>query len=209
MYVQEHFREEREETLHEFIRAFPFATLVTSAPAGPEATHIPLVLDATSGGCVLRGHMARANPHWRYLGEGADALAIFLGPHAYVSPQWYPSKQTDGKVVPTWNYAAVHAHGSLRAVSDKAWLLANVTALTQQQEGAFAEPWAVSDAPADYVDKMLGAIVGVELVVTRLEGKWKLSQNRTGVDRDGARVGLAARDGASAAVAAMMPPSET
>ena len=200
MYVPEAFRQDDPETVHRFLSAFPFATLVSGAAF--DTTHLPLVFDAKAN--VLRGHMARGNPHWKSIQSGQPALAIFLGPHAYVSPQWYPSKKADGKSVPTWNYAAVHAHGTIAVTEDPAWLLANVTALTDQQEAAFPEPWKVSDAPEDYLRKMLTAIVGVELTVTRMIGKWKLSQNRTAADRDGARDGLAALGGTSKDVADLM-----
>lgn len=200
MYVPEAFRQDDPETLHQFIRAHPFATLVTTADGVPQATHLPLILE----GGVLRGHLARGNPHWKTLAAGQPALAIFMGPHAYVSPQWYPGKKVDGKAVPTWNYAVVHASGAIRPIEDAEWLRAHVTALTNQQEAPFAEPWKVSDAPEDYLRKMLTAIVGVELTVASLTGKWKLSQNRTAADHDGARAGLAAQGGASAEVAEMM-----
>lgn len=206
MYVPEPFRRDDPETLHPFIRAHPFATLVTGAAGMPQATHLPLILE----GGVLRGHMARGNPHWKTIAAGQPALAIFLGPHAYVSPQWYPGKKVDGKTVPTWNYAVVHAAGPIRVTEDADWLRAHVSALTDQQEAPLAEPWKVTDAPEDYVRKMLTAIVGVELEVTSLTGKWKLSQNRAPADHDGARDGLAARGGASAEVAALMrrPPAQ-
>ena len=200
MYVPEAFRQDDPETLHQFIRAHPFATLVTTADGVPQATHLPLILE----GGVLRGHLARGNPHWKTLAAGQPALAIFMGPHAYVSPQWYPGKKVDGKAVPTWNYAVVHASGAIRPIEDAEWLRAHVTALTNQQEAPFAEPWKVSDAPEDYLRKMLTAIVGVELTVASLTGNWKLSQNRTAADHDGARAGLAAQGGASAEVAEMM-----
>lgn len=200
MYVPEPFRQDDPETLHRFIQAYPFATLVTDAQGAPQATHLPLILE----GGILRGHMARGNPHWKTIAAGQPALAIFLGPHAYVSPQWYPGKKVDGKSVPTWNYAVIHAAGTIRVIEDADWLRAHVTALTDQQEAPFAEPWKVTDAPEDYVRKMLTAIVGVELAVTSLTGKWKLSQNRTAADHDGAREGLAALGGASADVAELM-----
>ncbi|MHB1208040.1 MAG: FMN-binding negative transcriptional regulator [Rhodospirillaceae bacterium] len=200
--MPEPFREDDPQALHEFMRAFPFATLVSSADAIPQVTHLPMVFDAAAGS--LRGHMARANPHWKTLGVDTPALAIFLGPHAYVSPQWYPSKQAGGKVVPTWNYVAVHAHGRLRVVEDAGWLRANVTALTDQQEASFPAPWKVDDAPEDYAAKMLAAIVGVELTVTRLIGKWKLSQNKPAADHDGVREGLAAQGGTNKDVADLM-----
>lgn len=200
MYVPEPFRQDDPETLHPFLRAYPFATLVTDAGGIPQATHLPLILE----GGVLRGHMARGNGHWKSIVAGQPALAIFMGPHAYVSPQWYPGKTVDGKAVPTWNYAVVHAAGAIRVIEDADWLRAHVAALTDQQEARFAEPWKVTDAPEDYVRKMLTAIVGIELTVTSLTGKWKLSQNRTAADHDGAREGLAAQGGASKDVADLM-----
>jgi len=200
MYVPEAFRRDDPATLHQFIRTHPFATLVTSAADVPQVTHLPLILE----GGLLRGHLARGNPHWKQIAAGQPALAIFMGPHAYVSPQWYPGKKVDGKAVPTWNYAVVHAAGSIRVIEDADWLRAHVGALTDQQEAPFAEPWKVSDAPEDYLGKMLTAIVGIELTITSLTGKWKLSQNRTAADHDGVREGLAALGGTSADVAAMM-----
>lgn len=202
MYVPQAFRRDDPAVLAKFIRDYPFAALVSGADGVPQVTHLPLLFDV--GEQVLRGHLARGNTHWKTISEGQPAVAIFLGPHAYVSPQWYPSKKVDGKTVPTWNYVAVHAHGTLSVVDDPAWLLANVTALTDQQEAPFAEPWKVTDAPEDYLRKMVTAIVGVELKITQLIGKWKLSQNRTDSDRDGARAGLAARGGTSEDVAKLM-----
>lgn len=164
--------------LHDAVRHIGLATLVT---AGLEANHLPMLLD----GHVLRGHVARANPVWK---QGAGgALAIFLGPHAYVSPSWYPSKAETGKAVPTWNYITVHARGSLRWIQDGDWLRAHVTAMSDAHEAGRAEPWKVSDAPASYVDGLLRAIVGFELRIESLEGKYKLSQNRDASDRDGVR----------------------
>ncbi len=200
MYVPEAFRQDDPEILRDFMRAHPFATLVTSTDNVPQVTHLPLMLE--NG--VLRGHLARGNPHWKKIAAGQPALAIFMGPHAYVSPQWYPGKKVDGKTVPTWNYAVVHAAGGIRVIEDADWLRAHVTALTDRQEAPLAEPWKVTDAPEDYVRKMLTAIVGVELTITSLTGKWKLSQNRAAADHDGARDGLAAQGGAGADVAAMM-----
>lgn len=203
-YNPSHFRIEDAPALHALMRAYPFATLMSGAP-DPDISHLPLLLDTGNSGTVLRGHVARANPHWRAALDGIAAVAIFSGPQAYVSPQWYPGKRNDARVVPTWNYQVVHAHGRLRAIDDPVWLHRLVSDLTAMHESAFAEPWAVTDAPTDYIDKMLGAIVGFELVVTRLEGKWKLSQNKTPADRTGAIEGLAARDDAhSRAVSAAM-----
>ena len=199
MYLPKHFEETRVEVLHALVRAHPLAALVTLGAGGLEANHIPFEIDpdpAPFG--TLRGHVARANPVWRELSRGADALAIFQGPATYVSPSWYPTKQEGGKVVPTWNYAVVHAYGPLRAVDDPAWLRAFVERLTNRHESGRTAPWHVTDAPADYVDKMVTAIVGIELPVTRLLGKWKTSQNRPARDRAGVVAGLE-QDGGDAA----------
>lgn len=183
MYVPSQFREDQVPVLHELIRQQPLAALVTSGPTGLFASHLPLLIEpepAPFG--TLVGHLARANPQWKDAAPGAEALAIFTGPQAYITPAWYATKAETGKVVPTWNYAAVHAYGTLRFFDDEARLLALVTRLTEAHEGKRAEPWAVSDAPADFVRGMVKAIVGFELVITRLEGKWKMSQNRPVVD---------------------------
>jgi len=204
MYTPAHFREDRLPVLHAFMAEHPFATLITHGDSGISATHLPLALDTTAEPGVLRGHVARANPHWKTIGDGADALVIFQGPQAYVSPQWYPSKKDGGRTVPTWNYISVHARGRVRTVQDAEWLLRNVSDLSDRAESKFAEPWAVSDAPADYVEKMLRAIVGVEITITALEGTWKLSQNKTETDKTGVMDGLTARDDASRVVAEAM-----
>jgi transcriptional regulator len=182
MYTPDHFREDRPAVLAAAMREIGFATLVTQ---GLEANHLPMLLD----GGVLRGHVARANPVWK-AGEGA-ALAIFLGPHAYVSPNWYPSKAETGKAVPTWNYITVHARGAIRWIQDAGWLHAHVSAATSAHEAPRPEPWKVSDAPQSYIDSLLRAIVGFELTIETLEGKYKLSQNRAEADRDGVREALA------------------
>ncbi len=170
--------------LADLIRAAPLATLIRG---GPElsADAIPLELD----GDRLLGHVARANPLWREA-DGQPVLAVFHGASAYITPSWYASKAEHGRVVPTWNYAMVQAHGTLRAIEDTAWIEAFVTRLTKRHEAPFSAPWQVSDAPADYVQKMLKAIVGIEIAVTRLEGKFKLSQNRSPEDRAGVSRGL-------------------
>jgi transcriptional regulator len=189
MYIPDHFRENRPEVLDDAMRRIGFATLVTQ---GLEANHLPMLLDAKGERGVLRGHVARANPVWK---QGAgEALAIFLGPHAYVSPNWYPSKAETGKAVPTWNYLTVHARGTINWVQDPDWLRAHVTALSATHEAGRENPWAIGDAPASYVDGLLRAIVGFELAIAKLEGKWKLSQNRDDADRAGVRDGLL-RDG--------------
>lgn len=191
MYCPAHFEETRSDVLDELIHARPLATLITQTASGLNADLIPL--QRVVGGqppAMLLGHVARANPMWKSARTDIEALAIFQGPAAYISPSWYPGKKVDGKAVPTWNYVVVEARGKLRFVDDKAWLRAQVEALTAQQESTFAEPWAVSDAPADYVEKMLAAIVGVEMTITSIKGKWKLSQNQPAPNRLGAAAGL-------------------
>lgn len=197
MYVPPHFREQRLPTLQEAIRQSRIATLVTMGADGLIASHLPLLLDpepAPYG--TLRGHVARANSQWRDSKGEVEALAIFMGAEAYISPAWYPSKRADGKVVPTWNYVAIHAYGRITFFEDPARLLALVTALTQSHEGKRADPWAVSDAPADYIQARLKGIVGFELPIVRLEGKWKMSQNQPAENREGAREGLRREGGA-------------
>ena len=190
MYVPSPFQETRLPVLHAAIRAAGLSTLVTDGPEGLEANHLPLLLDERGALGTLVGHVARANPLW-HRAEGRRALAVFLGPDAYVTPSWYPAKRRTGEVVPTWNYVAVHAHGALRFFDDEARLLALVTRLTERHEGGRPEPWSVRDAPEAYVRAMLRGIVGLELAVDRIEGKWKMSQNRSAEDRAGAADGLA------------------
>lgn len=185
MYTPPHFSEIRPEELHALIRQSPLATLVGG---DLECSHLPLFLDVKNQ--VLRGHLARANPHWRKLAD-TDALAIFHGPEHYISPSWYPAKQELGKVAPTWNYVVVHVRGPVRVIEDPEFILDNVTELTAQQESEFAEPWAVSDAPPDFIEGMARAIIGIQMQIATIEGKWKLNQNRTAADRDGVRQGLA------------------
>ncbi|HEX5804207.1 MAG TPA: FMN-binding negative transcriptional regulator [Azospira sp.] len=205
MYCPAHFEESRPEVLQALIQARPLATLVTIGDGGLAADHLPLTLEIAADGTMqLRGHVARANPMWRSLRGGADALAIFQGAASYISPSWYPGKREHGKAVPTWNYVTVHAHGRLRAIDDTDWLRRQVDALTRRQESGFAEPWAVTDAPADYIEKMLGAIVGVELTIGALCGKWKTSQNQPAANRNGAAQGLRALGGDEAVAMAAL-----
>lgn len=204
MYMPKHFEETRVPALHELIRAHPLGALVTLTPAGLDANHIPFEVDpepAPFG--TLRGHVARANPVWRE-SRDAQVLVIFQGPSTYISPAWYPTKQESGKVVPTWNYAVVHAHGALRVIDDRAWLRAFVETLTDRHEAGRATPWHVTDAPADYIDSMVGGIVGLEVAVIRLVGKWKVSQNRPAQDRAGVVEGLSREGGEEAAAMAEM-----
>ena len=201
MYLTKHFEETRVQVLHELIHAHPLGALVVLTPAGLEANHIPLEVDpdpAPFG--TLRGHIARANPLWRDSARDTEALVLFQGPGTYISPAWYATKQETGKVVPTWNYAVVHAHGPVRFIDDRAWLRAFVEQLTNRHEAARPEPWRITDAPADYIDKQLGAIIGLEIPITRLVGKWKVSQNRPPQDREGAVEGLS-REGGDAGAA--------
>ena len=192
MYLPSHFEERDPERLRRFIREHPFGTLVTLTGTGLDANHIPFLLlpDTNGAAATLRGHIARANPLWRDLAPDSPTLVIFHGPDSYISPSWYASKRETGKVVPTWNYAVVHAHGTPRVVDDVGWLRSHVAALTQEHEGPRETPWAIGDAPADFVDTLLGGIIGIEISVTRLTGKWKVSQNRSGADRAGVVEGL-------------------
>ena len=197
MYLPKHFEQPDAALLSALMHEHPLATLVVATPAGPTADLIPLEFHPDLGAQgTLRGHVARANPLWRH--AGAAALAVFHGPQAYVSPNWYPSKREHGKVVPTWNYTMVQARGLLRAVDDASWLRALVGRLTQRHEAAQPAPWAVEDAPDDYVQQVLGAIVGIEIELTALTGKWKVSQNRSAGDRAGVAAGLGGPGGRDA-----------
>jgi transcriptional regulator len=198
MYLPKHFEQNDRQTLVALMRERPLATLVVATPDGPTADLIPLEFDDAAN--TLRGHVARANPLWRH--AGAQALAVFSGPEAYVSPGWYPSKREHGKVVPTWNYTMVQARGTLAAVDDAAWLRALVGRLTDRHERPQAQPWSVGDAPDDYVQQMLRAIVGIEIPLDSLVGKWKVSQNRSAADREGTAQGLAATHPEMAALVA-------
>lgn len=210
MYVPAPFREDRIEVLHGAIRAAGLATLVTLTPEGLIASHIPLLLDpepAPYG--TLLGHLARPNPQARGAVPGVAALAIFHGPDAYITPSWYETKRRTGAVVPTWNYVAVHAYGEVAFFDDPARLLDVVTRLTEREESRRAAPWAVGDAPEAFVAGMLKGIVGFALPIARLDGKWKLSQNRPAEDRAGVVAGLAedGRTDVAALVAAASGPA--
>ena len=194
MYLPTHFDEKRPEVLHELVRARPLGLLVTQDAAGELAANtVPFILDADPAGGpgILRAHVARANPLWRDARADVDTLVVFQGDDAYISPSFYPAKAEHGKVVPTWNYVMVQARGRIRAIDDAEWLRGFVTRLTDRHEAPRAAPWAVTDAPADYIATMLRAIVGIEIVLTSLTGKWKASQNRPAADREGIARGLA------------------
>lgn len=193
VYLPAHFQESRSDVLHALMRARPLATLVTSCESGLVANHIPVeTLSEPLPHGSIRGHLARANPLWREYRAGSEALAIFQGPQAYISPSFYPSKQETGEVVPTWDYAVVHARGTLRFVHDAAWLRALVTRLTNAHEAEREAPWSIDDAPPPYIEKMLSLIVGFELSIVGLTGKWKLNQNHPAANRRGVIQGLAA-----------------
>jgi len=194
MYVPAHFEETRLEVLHGLIRARPLATVVTLSSGGIDANHIPLHLEAQAGPFgTLRGHVARANPMWSERVADSEALAIFHGADGYISPSWYPTKREHGKVVPTWNYVVVHAYGALRVIDDPAWLRALLVALVDRHEASSAAPWSVADAPAEFIERMIGSIVGFEIAVSKLVGKWKLSQNQPAQNGAGVIEALRAR----------------
>ncbi len=193
MYLPAHFEENRTAVLHALMRARPLATLVTLCDSGVEANHIPVeTLAEPPPHGLIRGHVARANPVWREYRPESKALAIFQGPQAYISPNFYPSKRETGEVVPTWNYAVVHARGTLRFVQDTAWLRAFVARLTLEHENSHAAPWRIEDAPPPYIEKMLSLIVGFEFSIECLTGKWKLGQNQPAANRLGVVEGLRA-----------------
>jgi transcriptional regulator len=193
MYIPEQHEEARVEVMHELIRKHPLANLVTLSSAGLNANPVPFYLSpepAPRG--TLLGHVARANPVWSDFKKDVEALVIFHGPQHYITPSWYATKQETGKVVPTWNYMMVHAYGSLNVKDDPVWLRAQLEALTAHNEAAFEEPWRITDAPQDFTEKLIGSIVGIEIVITRLLGKWKLSQNQPGRNRESVMAGLEA-----------------
>jgi transcriptional regulator len=191
VYIPKFNEETRLDIHHGLIRSQPFATLVTIGRSGLIATHLPIVLSPSEGTPgILRGHISRANPQWREFDQSIEALAIFAGPQHYITPNWYPEKAEDGKVVPTWNYAVVHAYGTIRIIEDPSWLLIHLKSLTTQHEAASPRPWAVTDAPEDYIASQIRGIVGLEIPVSRLEGKWKVSQNKSDLTRQSVEQGL-------------------
>jgi transcriptional regulator len=191
MYRPSHYEENRTEVLHRLIHEHMLGTLVTLGSDGLQANHIPFELDPAAGPFgTLRAHVARANPVWRDFSVKQDVLTIFQGAQSYISPSWYPSKQEDGKVVPTFNYVVVHAYGPMRVVEDAAWLRGLVERLTTRFEASRTEPWKVDDAPANYIEKLLRAIVGIEIPIAKLIGKWKTDQNQSAADRAGVIKGL-------------------
>ncbi|MDO8264719.1 MAG: FMN-binding negative transcriptional regulator [Gallionella sp.] len=207
MYIPKHFEQPRIELMHELIRARPLATLVTLSSGGLAANHIPLHLsDAPAPFGTLRGHVARANPVWSDFAKDIGVLAIFHGPDAYITPSWYATKKETGKVVPTWNYAVVHAHGALRVIDDAAWVRAHLETLTDYHEMNFPKPWAVSDAPREFTEKLVESVVGIEIVIIRLSGKWKVSQNQSAQNQAGVIEGLGCCGHREAAAMAALNP---
>ena len=190
MYIPKHHEETRIDVIDRLIRSHPLASLVTMGSSGLFATHLPMVLHLSDGSAVLRGHLSRANRQWKEFSPEIQALAIFSGPEHYITPAWYPEKQRSGKVVPTWNYAVVHAYGPLRVIEDSEWLLTHLHALTDANEASQTLPWSVDDAPKDFIASLMNGIVGIELAVERLEGKWKVSQNQTAETRSSVEQGL-------------------
>lgn len=210
MHIQSHFNESRPEVLHALIRSRPLATFIAVLDGEIVVNHMPFVLSVDDRGLgVLRGHLPKGNSLWQSLDGTTKAVAVFQGPQCYISPSWYPSKQEHGKVVPTWNYVVAHAHGQPIAVRDPAWLRSHLDSITEQEESARPMPWRVSDAPEDYVGKMVNAIVGIELPISTLDGKWKVSQNRPEADRLGVAAGLSEQgDDTSLAMAALVLSSQ-
>lgn len=206
MYAPPAFVEDRPDVLYDLIRTHPLGLLITAGPGGLLANPVPFQLIADPAGAVLRAHLSRANPQLADI-DGADCLVVFQGPHAYVSPSWYATKAETGKVVPTWNYITVQARGQARRIDDPAWLRVQIAALTRGQEAGFTTPWTVEDAPGDFIAAQVKGIVGVEIPVERMDGKWKLSQNRNAADRAGVVDGLqaAGKDEVAAAMGALTP----
>lgn len=206
MYTPAHFAEQRMDVMHDLIAHYPLGTLVTLSPDGLTADHIPFHIrqDGSRHG-LLVGHVARSNPLWQHAASAAEVLVIFHGPDAYVSPNWYPTKQEHGKVVPTWNYAVVHAHGRLRAIEDPAWMRDQLEELVTRHEHPQPHPWTIADAPADFTERLIGSIVGIEISINKLTGKWKVSQNQPEANQRGVIAGLhSSGDKKSALMAGLM-----
>lgn len=186
MYLPKHFEEQSTEALHALMTEHPLGTFIAQAEDKLLVNHVPFLLDAGRGQYgTLVAHVARANPVWKALANRAESIVVFQGPQAYVSPSWYPSKKESGKAVPTWNYAVVHAHGVPNAIEDKKWLLEHVGTASERYEAAQERPWRLTDAPSEYIEAMLGAIVGIEIPISKLVGKFKVSQNRPKEDKIG------------------------
>jgi len=190
VYIQSQFEEVRLPILHALIQRHPLATFIVAADGDIQVDHLPLILVDRGNASVLQGHIPRANHVWRLLDGSTAATAVFQGPQAYITPSWYPGKREHGRVVPTWNYAVVHVCGHPQAVEDGDWLLQHLNALTDQQERGTGSSWQVADAPAEFTETLMKGIVGIEMPVSLISGKWKVSQNRSPVDRRGVADGL-------------------
>lgn len=205
MYLPPAFREERIDVQHDLIRAHPLGLIVTAGPGGLMANPVPFLVYPDGGEKgTLRAHMSRGNPQWKELGAVPECMIVFQGPQDYITPSWYPTKQETGKVVPTWNYVAVHVWGAPRLVEDAAWLRRQLDDLTRSQEGARTAPWQVDDAPSSFIAAQMKGIIGVEISIDRIEGKWKVSQNRPEADRQGVVEGLRDQGGTSMMMAALV-----
>jgi len=205
MYLPAHFREDRPDVQHALLRAHPLGTLVTAGPAGLLANHVPFLLYADEGPHgILRAHLARANAQLEELRQITECLVVFQGAEDYITPSWYATKQETGKVVPTWNFVTVHVWGAPQVIDDPQWLRRQLDDVTASQEHARPRPWQVDDAPADFIRAQMTAIVGLELPIARIEGKWKISQNRSVADRQGVAAGLHAQGQSSAAMTALV-----
>jgi transcriptional regulator len=209
MYTPDAFKETRTEVLHELVREFPLATLVMPNLGDVVINHLPMVLrpDAATNGTLV-GHVPKTNAVWKLMNGETRAAAIFQGANAYITPSWYPSKHEHGRAVPTWNYAVVHVRGTPRAIDDSRWVLTHLEELTNTLESSQALPWKVSDAPQDFTDRMVNQLVGIEMPIDAIEGKWKASQNRPHADQIGVVAGLKSRgDGESLAMAELVAQS--
>lgn len=190
MYIPGSFLETRAEALHALLQAHPLGLLITSGMGGIQVSPVPFLLYPDEGGAgVLRAHMAKANPHWKALSGGGECLVVFQGPEGYVTPSWYPGKAESHRVVPTWNYAVVQVWGAPRVIDEASWLRRQIGDLTDHHEGRRLQPWSVGDAPDDFIAGQMKAIIGIEIAIARLEGKFKMSQNRPAADQAGVQAG--------------------
>lgn len=196
MYNPSHFRSTDTKEATDLVRSFPLGLLISTGSQGIQASPLPFLYFPEEGEHgVLRAHLARANPHWKDFEQNSTCLVVFQGEHGYISPSWYASKASTHQVVPTWNYAMVQMHGTVRTTDDPGWLQSQISALTAQQESGMPQPWQVTDAPEEFIERQKRAIVGLEITVTRVEGKWKMSQNRSAADQSGVIAGLRQRPG--------------
>ncbi|MDU0112700.1 FMN-binding negative transcriptional regulator [Psychrosphaera aquimarina] len=185
MYAPNNFKQTDIRELIAIMREYPFATLITHSISGIEANHLPVTIVESDGGMAIHAHIAKANKLWQSVEQGADVLLIFNGPNCYVSPNYYPTKKENGRAVPTWNYVVVHVKGNISFIHDEQWVYRMLDTLTKEHEAEQISPWSITDAPVEYIDKMLSAIVGIEISIDEIEGKWKLSQNQPDVNKLG------------------------